>query len=97
MGHQLFADGDIHHSLHTVGPLLDTVYRITHQRMGYGRDDCQELHILDRAHSQRPLEMVLQQFLGHLDDTHARRDGLSREMGLIDEVVSMKRQIIADG
>ena len=62
--------------------------------MFQGRHHSEELHVLHCLDGQRPLQMVLQQFLGNLDDADAGSNRLAREMGTIDGVVGLQADVI---
>lgn len=71
-----------------------TVQHTSHNRRGVGRYHREELCVLDRTDSEGTMPVILHQFPSQLNDAYARSDGLAWEMGLIDNMISMKLHLI---
>ena len=94
--HDGVAIGDIDLCSHSVRSGLDLTEGVTHAGVLQGRHDGEELYVLHGLDGQRTLQMILQQFLGNLNDADTRSDGLARKMGLVDSVVGLQADVIAD-
>ena len=88
---------DIDLSRDGVGSILDLSESVTYARVLQGRHNGEKLHVLDCLNGQPSLQIVFKQFLGHLDDAYTWGDRLAGEMSLVDSVVGLQADVVADG
>lgn len=86
-----------HCSLHLIPSFVmdDGVEKDIHSRRFVGREWLHELQVRHLLQFELTVEFVLQYLRNHLYDAHTRRDGIPREVRLVDGMIGM--QFDADG
>ena len=81
-----------HCSLHLIPSFVmdDGVEKDIHCRRFMRRERLHELQVRHLLQFEMTVELVLQNLRNHLYDAHARRNGISREVRLVDGMIGMQ-------